>query len=45
MEKKTVFKAISGKIFHPLNAVNIGATQNGSAYCKRSIETSCEIHL
>ena len=34
MKKNCVFKAISGKIFHPLNAVNNGGIQNGSAYCK-----------
>ena len=32
--EKNIFKAISGKIFHPLNAVNNGETQNVSAYCK-----------
>ena len=30
----SVFKAISGKIFHPLNPVNNGGTQNGSTYSK-----------
>ena len=35
MEKKNcVFKAISDKTFHPLNAVNNSCTQNGSAYHK-----------
>ena len=34
MKKNRIFKAISGKIFHPLNAVNKGGTQNGSAYRK-----------
>ena len=34
MEKNCVFKAISGKIFHPPNDVNNGGTQNGSAYRK-----------
>ena len=34
MEKNYVFKAILGKIFHPLNPVNNGGTQNGSAYRK-----------
>ena len=34
MEKNCVFKAISSKIFHPLNAVNNGGTQNGSVYRK-----------
>ena len=34
MPKNCVFKAISGKIFHPLDTVNNGRTQNGSAYRK-----------
>ena len=34
MEKNCVFKAISNKMFQPLNAVNKDETQNGSAYRK-----------
>ena len=34
MEKNCVFKAISNKMFQPLNAVNNDETQNGSVYRK-----------
>ena len=32
--KNYVFKAISGKVFHPLISVNNGVIQNGSVYLK-----------
>ena len=36
-EKKSDFKAISGKIFHPQNAVKNGRSENGGASYRKGL--------